>query len=34
VAELFSDRYSDDETARLMELLERLPGHAESSDVH
>jgi DNA-binding MarR family transcriptional regulator len=25
VAELFSDRYTDDETAQLMELLERLP---------
>ena len=26
VAELFSDRYSDEELAQLMELLERLPG--------
>jgi DNA-binding MarR family transcriptional regulator len=26
VAELFSNRYSDDETAQLMELLERLPA--------
>ena len=25
VAQLFSDRYSDDETAQLMALLERLP---------
>jgi hypothetical protein len=26
VAELFSDRYTDEDTAQLMELLERLPG--------
>jgi DNA-binding MarR family transcriptional regulator len=26
VAQLFSDRYSDDETAQLMALLERLPA--------
>ena len=26
VAELFSDRYSDEETAQLMELLDRLPA--------